>query len=88
MTLPDGGLGLRSSDRRQGAPAGTVDRLLGPGRDLVPPAVARGISGALQSGMERILWAVAAIAFAGFAVSLFFPALRVPPREETGLVKR
>jgi hypothetical protein len=30
--------------------------------------------------MERILWAVAAIAFAGFAVSLFFPALKVPPR--------
>ena len=54
----------------------------------MPPAVARGISGALRSGMERILWAVAAIAFAGFAVSLFFPALRVPPREETGIVKR
>jgi len=42
--------------------------------------VVSGISGALQSGMERILWAVAAIAFAGFAASLFFPALRIPPR--------
>ncbi|MBI5904293.1 MAG: MFS transporter [Deltaproteobacteria bacterium] len=67
-----------------GAPAGTVDRLLGPGRDLLPPAVVRSISGALQSGMERILWAVAAIAIAAFAASLFFPALRVPPRENNG----
>ncbi|RJP18317.1 MAG: MFS transporter [Deltaproteobacteria bacterium] len=65
-----------------GAPAGTVDRLLGPGRDLLPPAVVRSISVALQSGMERILWAVAAIAIAAFAASLFFPALRVPTREQ------
>jgi hypothetical protein len=35
--------------------------------------------------MERILWAVAAIAIAAVAVSMFFPALRVPPREESGV---
>jgi EmrB/QacA subfamily drug resistance transporter len=82
-TLSVGILGgvLAAALSGSGAPAGAVDRLLGPGRDLLPPAVVRGISGALQSGMERILWAVAAIAFAGFAVSLFFPALKVPPRE-------
>lgn len=81
-TLSVGILGgvLAAALSGSGAPAGAVDRLLGPGRDLLPPAVVSGISGALQSGMERILWAVAAIAFAGFAASLFFPALRVPPR--------
>lgn len=81
-TLSVGILGgvLAAALSGSGAPAGAVDRLLGPGGDLLPPAVVRGISGALQSGIERIFWAVAAIAFAGFAVSLFFPALEVPPR--------
>ncbi len=89
-TLSVGILGgvLAAALARSGAPAGTVDRLLGPGRDLLSPAVVRSISGALQSGMETILWAVAAIAFAGFAASLFFPALKVPPREKTGVARR
>ncbi len=85
-TLSVGILGgvLAAALAGSGAPAGTIDRLLGPGRSLLAPAVVRSISGALQSGMEQILWAVAAIAFAGFAVSLFFPALTVPPREKPG----
>jgi len=84
-TLSVGILGgvLAAALAGSGAPAGAVDRLLGPGRDLLAPTVLRSLSGALVSGMERILWVVAAIAFAGFAVSLFFPALRIPPREET-----
>ena len=89
-TLSVGILGgvLAAALAQSGAPAGTVDRLLGPGRDLLAPAVVRSISGALQSGMEVIVWAVAAIAFAGFAASLFFPAVRVPPREEIGVADR
>lgn len=83
-TLSVGILGgvLAAALAGSGAPAGTVDRLLGPGRGLLAPAVVRSISGALQGGMERILWAVAAIAFAGFAASLFFPSLEVPPRRD------
>ncbi len=89
-TLSVGILGgvLAAALTRSGAPAGTVDRLLGPGRDLLAPAVVRTISGALQSGMETILWAVAAIAFAGFAASLFFPSLQVPPREKARAASR
>jgi EmrB/QacA subfamily drug resistance transporter len=86
-TLSVGILGgiLAAALAGSGAPSSAIDRLLGPGRDLLAPAVVRSISGVLQAGMERILWAVAAIAFAGFAASLFFPALRVPPRKETGI---
>jgi hypothetical protein len=53
---------------------------------VLAPAVVRSISGVLQSGLERILWAVAAIAFAGFAASLFFPAMRVLARKPTSSV--
>ncbi len=89
-TLSVGILGgiLAAALARSGAPAGTVDRLLGPGRDLLAPSVIRSISGALESGMETILWAVAVIAFAGFAASLFFPAVKIPPRERAGAGRR
>jgi EmrB/QacA subfamily drug resistance transporter len=66
-----------------GAPRGAVDKLLGPERSLLPPALVRSLSGALEGGMERIFLAVAAIAFAGFAVSLLFPAIPIAAREDT-----
>lgn len=63
-----------------GAPPGAVDKLLGPERSFLPPALVRSLSGALQGGMEGIFHAVAVIAFAGFAVSLLFPAIGIAPR--------
>jgi EmrB/QacA subfamily drug resistance transporter len=67
-----------------GAPPGAVDRLLGPERSFLPPSLLRSLSDALQGGMESIFLAVAAIAFAGFAVSLLFPAVRIAPRDSGG----
>jgi EmrB/QacA subfamily drug resistance transporter len=64
-----------------GAPPGAVDRLLGPERSLLPPALVRSLSGALEGGMERIFQAVAVIALAAFAVSFLFPAIPISPRE-------
>jgi hypothetical protein len=64
-----------------GAPPGAVDKLLGPERSFLPPALVRSLSEALQGGMEGIFHAVAVIAFAGFAVSLLFPAIGIAPRE-------
>ncbi len=58
------------------APTGAVDRLLGPERDLLDPALLRGLAGALEAGMHRIFWTVAAIAFAAAGASFLFPALR------------
>jgi hypothetical protein len=60
-----------------------VDKLLGPERSFLPPALVRSLSGALQGGMEGIFQAVAVIAFAGFAVSLLFPAIQIAPRDAT-----
>jgi hypothetical protein len=63
-----------------GAPPGAVDKLLGPERSFLPPELVRSLSRALQGGMEGIFLAVAVIAFAGFVVSLLFPAIRIAPR--------
>ena len=84
-TLAVGVLGgvLAAALAAGGAPTGAVDRLLGPERSFLPPALVRSLSGALQGGMEGIFQAVAVIAFAGFAVSLLFPAIRIAPRDST-----
>jgi MFS family permease len=84
-TLSVGILGgfLTSALAASGAPHEAVDKLLGPERTLLAPALVRSLSGALEGGMERIFLAVAAIAFAGFAVSLLFPAIPIAAREET-----
>jgi len=82
-TLAVGVLGgvLAAALSAGGAPAGAVDKLLGPERSFLPPALLRTLAGALQGGMEGIFRAVAVIAFAGFATSLLFPAIRIAPRE-------
>jgi MFS family permease len=84
-TLAVGVLGgvLAAALASGGAPPGAVDKLLGPERSFLPPALVRSLSGALQAGMEGIFQAVAVIAFAGFAVSLLFPAIRIAPRGST-----
>jgi EmrB/QacA subfamily drug resistance transporter len=83
-TLSVGVLGgfLAAALAASGAPSGAVDKLLGPERSLLPPALVRSLSGALQGGMERIFLAVAVIALAGFAASLLFPAIPIAPRGE------
>jgi EmrB/QacA subfamily drug resistance transporter len=63
-----------------GAPPGAVDKLLGPERSFLPPELVRSLSRTLQGGMEGIFLAVAVIAFAGFVMSLLFPAIRIAPR--------
>ena len=66
-----------------GAPPGAADKLLGPERSFLPPGLVRSLSEALQGGMEGIFQAIAVIAFAGFAVSLLFPAVKIAPRDST-----
>ncbi len=82
-TLAIGALGsvLAAALAGSGVPAETADMLLGPARSLLPEATVRSLFGALQGGMDTIFRAVAAIAFAGFAVSLLFPAVRIAPRD-------
>jgi EmrB/QacA subfamily drug resistance transporter len=60
-----------------GAPAETIDRMLGPERAALDPAVVRSVSAALQAGMTRMFWTICAITFAAFATSLAFPRLHV-----------
>jgi hypothetical protein len=54
-----------------------AEKLLGPERDLLDPALLRGLSFALQGAITTILWAVAAMAVAGGIAALFFPNVRV-----------
>jgi hypothetical protein len=82
-TLAVGTLGsvLAAALASGGAPTEVADALLGPERSLLPPPLVQSLSGALQGGMETIFLAVAAIALAGFAVSLLFPVVPIAPRE-------
>lgn len=84
-TLAVGLLGgvLAAALAGSGAPAAEVERLLGPERAVLEPALARGLATALQAGMGRIFWTVCAVAFAAFAVSLAFPGLRVQAAERS-----
>ena len=84
-TLAVGVLGgvLAAALAAAGAPPGAVEKLLGPERSFLPPALVRSLSAALQGGMEGIFQTVAVIAFAGFAVSLLFPAIKIAPRDST-----
>jgi EmrB/QacA subfamily drug resistance transporter len=62
-----------------GAPPGSIEKLLGPERGLLDPALVSGLSGALASGMSAIFWTVFAIACCAAAVGFLFPALRMEP---------
>lgn len=78
-TLAVGLLGgvLAHALQRSGASAEVAERLLGPGRALLPAGVVAGLSGALQGALAIVFRAVAAIAALALAVSLLFPRLHV-----------
>ncbi|MFL5260948.1 MAG: MDR family MFS transporter [Anaeromyxobacteraceae bacterium] len=80
-TLAVGILGgvLASALGGNGAPPGSVEKLLGPERRLLDPALVSGLSGALASGMSTIFWTVFAIACCAAAVGFLFPAIAVHP---------
>lgn len=62
-----------------GASREVAERLLGPERALLDPAVVAGVAGALQAAMTKIFWTVAAVAAAAFAAALLFPRLALAP---------
>jgi EmrB/QacA subfamily drug resistance transporter len=80
-TLAVGILGgvLANALAGSGASQEVAEKLLGPERTLLPPALVAGLSSALQGAMGIVFWAVAAIALAAFAVSLAFPKLAFAP---------
>ncbi len=61
-------------------PPQAIDQILGPERALMDPALLGSVSGALQSGMGLVFWAVVALNLAAWLVSLFFPAIQIAPR--------
>ena len=73
-----GGL-LANALAASGASAEVAEKLLGPERALLPPALVAGLASSLQGAMSTVFWAVAAIAAAAFAVSLLFPRLELAP---------
>ena len=60
-----------------GAPAGLVEKLLGPERAILDPGVVAPLAGALQGAMSVVFWAGAAIAGTAFVVVLGFPHVAV-----------
>jgi EmrB/QacA subfamily drug resistance transporter len=62
-----------------GAAAEVVEKLLGPERAALPPAVIASVAGALQRAMGVVFWACAAIAAGGFAAVLAFPHVPIAP---------
>lgn len=85
-TLAVGILGgvLANALAGSGASPEIVEKLLGPERALLDPAVVAGLSRALQDAMGLVFWAVAAIALGAFAVSLAFPRLEVATARASG----
>jgi EmrB/QacA subfamily drug resistance transporter len=83
-TLSVGILGgvLASMLLGSGATPLEVDRLLGAERAALSPEALQGVSAALAAALSRIFWILCAIAFGAFGVSLAFPALHVPARDE------
>jgi EmrB/QacA subfamily drug resistance transporter len=78
-TLSVGILGavLAASLVGSGAPGAAVDAILGPERATVAPALLRSVSAALDAGMTRMFWVIAAIGYVAFVTSLAFPRLHV-----------
>jgi EmrB/QacA subfamily drug resistance transporter len=65
-----------------GARADLVERLLGPERATLDPALVAPVAGALQASMTVVFRAGAAIACAAFLAALAFPRVEVAPRRE------
>jgi EmrB/QacA subfamily drug resistance transporter len=64
-----------------GARADLVERLLGPERATLDPALVLPVAGALQASMTVVFRACAAIACAAFLAVLAFPRVEVAPRQ-------
>jgi len=60
-----------------GAPAGLVEKLLGPERAMLDPAAVAPVAHALQAAMSVVFWAGAGIACTAFAVVLAFPHVAI-----------
>jgi EmrB/QacA subfamily drug resistance transporter len=67
-----------------GAPPGVADRLLGPERALLDPALVSWLSGALRAGLSPVFAWAAAAALGAAAVSFLFPALHIEARPVPG----
>jgi EmrB/QacA subfamily drug resistance transporter len=65
-----------------GARADLVERLLGPERATIDPALVAPIAGALQGAMTVVFGAGAAIACAALVAVLAFPRVEIAPRRE------
>jgi MFS family permease len=80
-TLSVGVLGgvLVAALSRAGIEPALAEKLLGPERAQLDPALVAGAAGALAGGMRVIFWAVAGLAGLAFAVSLAFPNVLVKP---------
>jgi EmrB/QacA subfamily drug resistance transporter len=80
-TLSVGLLGGVLANALSGAGAGreVVEKLLGPERSSLDPALVAGLAGALQGALGAVFWAVAAIAVAALAVSFAFPRVAAAP---------
>jgi hypothetical protein len=61
-----------------GARPDLVEKLLGPERAALDPAVVASVAGTLQRAMGVVFWAGAAIAAAAFVAVLAFPHVPIP----------
>jgi len=80
-TLAVGMLGsvLTATLAARDIPSDIADKVLGAERMTIPPLMAESTINALQDGMGMIFHVVAAIALAGFLVSLLFPRIQIAP---------
>jgi EmrB/QacA subfamily drug resistance transporter len=81
-TLAVGILGgvLAASLTGAGAPAAVVEKLLGPERAGVDPALVVSVSASLQRAIGLVFWSCAAIAAGAFAAALAFPHVPIAAR--------
>ncbi len=63
-----------------GMQSDSVEKLLGPARATLDPALVARVAGALQSSMTIVFWAITAIALAAFVAVLRFPLVEIAPR--------
>jgi len=71
---------LASALAQGGARPDLVEKLLGPERAGLDPALVASVAGTLQGAMGIVFWASAAIAAAAFVAVLAFPHVAIAPR--------
>ncbi len=75
---------LANALARAGGRPELVEKLLGPERAALDPAVIAPVAGALQGAMTIVFWACAAIALTAFVVVLAFPHVEIAARAPKG----